>query len=90
MACSTVPVHTCFVRHTHAPVLECLFHGTALAWLRRSLEHLITATVPPIAEVLFEVPVSGYDVEFAVNDGHVEWDQLEHATAHQLVQLGLI
>jgi hypothetical protein len=90
MACSTVPVHTGFVRHAHAPVLECLFHTAGLAWPRCSLAQLVTAAIPPISEVLLEVPVSGYDIEFAIYDGHVERNQLEHTAAQQLVQLGLI
>jgi hypothetical protein len=46
-------------------------------------------TVSPVPEVLFEVPVSGDDVEFAINYSHVERDKFEHATAQQLIQFGL-
>jgi hypothetical protein len=90
MTCPAVPVHTGFVRHAHAPVLESLCHTAGLAWPRCSLAHLVTAPIPPISEVLLEVTVSGYDVEFAIYDGHVERNQLEHTAAQQLVQLGLI
>ena len=59
MARPAVPVDAGLIRHPHAPVLECLPScAQRLAGLRGSLAHLVTATIPPIAEELFEVPVA--------------------------------
>jgi hypothetical protein len=43
------------------------------------LAHLVTGTILPGPEVFFEVSVSGYDAEIAVNYGHIERDYFEHA-----------